>query len=136
MLGVRNQREEDHQRKRVRPPISLRVGYGVRAEVGDHEGEDEGRDRNGLPGQYAQPTRPQNESPEEQACDAGANQESDQRGNRVIDRAEAAFGTKQVKPESGQDMVDGHEGEYAEAPENQGMCESRKRALADDLTLE
>ncbi len=138
MLGVRDQRQENEKRERVRPPkrSALLAARQEGQQIGDHQQEDQQRDEAGFVRHRAEPFRPDHQAAERQARDGDRHGDGENRGQREVDSAEHAVAGEQLDMHALGEMVDGDEREGAEAPEHERVRESGQRALADHFALQ
>ena len=91
MLGVRDERQEDEQRQRVRPPEGFQrspVAHEERGEVGDHQEKDKQGDDAGFVGEFlAEPDGPDEEAADEEACDGDGDEHGPGGGEQKVEIA-------------------------------------------------
>jgi len=120
----------------MRPPESFEscvVAGEEGGEVGDHQQEDERGDDAGFIGNLlAEPDGANEEAADEEACDGDGNQESPGGGEEEVE----AVWLQESYAQAGCEVVEGDESEGEESPEDEGVGDAGKRALADDFGLE
>ena len=141
VLGVGNDDQKDQNGQRVDPPENPRGRVGVgdkkRGQVGDHQQEDEEGDEAGLPGELlAEPPGPDQETADEEAEDARRAGQRKDGGKIGVEAAKGACGVEKAEAKADGEVVCRHQDEGAETPEDEGVSQAGKRALADDFGLE
>ena len=94
MFGMRNQRQEDKQQERVRPPhrMGRRAGFAQRkaSQIGEHQQEDQRRDHTGFRRYFAQPHGLLGEPADGERGNRYGHRDGEQRGESKVGAAEAA----------------------------------------------
>src|SRR5690242_956588 len=109
VLGMRDERHENENRERVRPPqrLALFASGQVGRQISDHQYEDEQRDNSRLGRKRLQPFRPDDEAPECQTRDGNRNQNRKDRRQVEIKLSESAVASEQMETGAFREMVDG-----------------------------
>src|SRR5579864_620509 len=138
MLGVRNQRHEHEEGDGVRPPQcpALLPSRHERSEVGRHQRENEKSDEQGFVGDGFQPAGPDDKAAKREARNPDGNSDAEQRRKQEIKSTHPAVAREQLDVQTFAEVIEGDQGERAEAPEYERVGDSRQRALPDYFSLQ
>ena len=139
VFGVGNQRQENRQRQRVRPPVGLaREGYRRKpqaAQPGRHQQKDQQRDDARFRRQLPEPHRAHEEAADEQARYGHRHRHGPYRHKPEIEPANGGFSGEKARAERACEVVDSDQRERAETPEDECVGQAGQGPLADHLRL-
>ncbi len=122
-----------HQRMRAAGPES---GDKKRGQIGGHQQEDQQGDEAGLPGELlAQPLGPDEKTADEKPENPRGAGQGEDGGKIRVKAAKPAGGIQKTNSKPHGEVVQRDQRKGAEAPEDEGVGQAGKRALANDFGL-
>jgi len=120
----------------VDPPVPAAGFEGVIGQVGDHEDKDKQCDEAAFGGDLAEPFGLDDEAAGGQASDGDGNGYGKDGDEAEIDAAERGLAGNEDEAVAEEEVVERRETKSAEAPEDECMGDTGKRAVANDFSLE